>query len=52
LSGRPVISFQQLPGPDEVFVLGYVAKRGARDLARSHLLSRGFIEGRDFLMAA
>jgi len=36
----------------ELFVLGYVASRGARDLQRAHLSGRGFVEGRDFLFAA
>lgn len=52
LQGRKVISPAQLPDADEVFVLGYVAKRGAREFARSQLCPRGFVEGRDFLMAA
>ena len=33
-------------------VLGYVGKRGAREVARGHLEPRGFKEGRDFLFAA
>ncbi len=52
LGGRPVISPERIPPPTEAFVLGYVAKRGARELARAHLQGRGFVEGRDFLMAA
>jgi glycosyltransferase involved in cell wall biosynthesis len=51
-AGRSVIAPQDLPAPGEVFVLGYVAKHGARELARSRLLGRGYTEGRDFLMAA
>jgi len=34
------------------FVLGYVARRGAREWARSHFHACGYVEGRDFLMAA
>lgn len=52
LAGRPVLSPDQLPAPSEVFVLGYVASRGARQLIRAQLQRRGFVEGRDFLMAA
>jgi glycosyltransferase involved in cell wall biosynthesis len=52
LAGRPVIAPEDLPPPEQVFVLGYVAKRGARELARQALRARGFAEGRDFLMAA
>jgi glycosyltransferase involved in cell wall biosynthesis len=50
--GHPVLAPIDIPPATECFVLGYVAKRGARDLARAHLQSRGFVEGRDFLMAA
>jgi hypothetical protein len=49
---RPVSTAEQLPPVKEAFVLGYVAKRGAREWARSHLRGRGYVEGRDFLMAA
>ncbi|MCX8109399.1 MAG: glycosyltransferase [Verrucomicrobiae bacterium] len=49
---RPVLSPEQLPPPHEAFILGYVSKRGARNLIRTHLTSYGYLEGRDFLMAA
>ena len=53
LQGRPVVAPEALRGAvREGFVLGYVAKRGARELARRHLRECGFVEGRDFLMAA
>jgi glycosyltransferase involved in cell wall biosynthesis len=52
LAGRAVIAPTELPAPAEAFVLGYVAKRGARDLARAFLEKNGCIEGQDFLMAA
>lgn len=51
-SGRSVIAPKELPPPDGVFVLGYVAKRGARERTRACLRAKGFVEGRDFLMAA
>ena len=41
-----------IPSPDSCFVVGYVAKREAREFSRGQLNDRGFIEGRDFLMAA
>jgi glycosyltransferase involved in cell wall biosynthesis len=50
--GRPVFAPSDLPRPDEVFVLGYVARRGARELIGEWLGQRGFAEGRDFLFAA
>lgn len=49
---RPVIGPETLPAPNDVFVLGYVSKRGARELIRARLLNAGYAEGRDFLMAA
>lgn len=52
LAGRRVISPDELPVPGAVFVVGFVAKRGAREVARGHLGARGFVEGRDFLVAA
>jgi len=50
--GRPVMAPGEVPSAGEVFVLGYVHKRGARDRCRAHLVGRGFIEGRDFLVVA
>ena len=52
LGKRAVIAPQDLPRAEECFVLGYVGKRGARELVRAELRQRGFREGRDFLMAA
>jgi glycosyltransferase involved in cell wall biosynthesis len=52
IAGRPVIGPNELPRPSELFVLGYVGTRGARELARGRLRQRGFVEGQDFLMAA
>lgn len=55
LPGRqkhPAVLPQQLPPPDRAFVVSYVGKRGARALIRHALGLRGFVEGRDFLMAA
>jgi glycosyltransferase involved in cell wall biosynthesis len=52
LAGRPVLGPERIPSPAGCFVLGYVAKRQARELTRAHLIRLGFVEGRDFLMAA
>jgi glycosyltransferase involved in cell wall biosynthesis len=52
LDGRLVICASDLPVSADCFVLGYTGNRGARELARSHLRAHGFVEGRDFLMAA
>jgi glycosyltransferase involved in cell wall biosynthesis len=50
--GRPVIGPGGVPPLGELFILGYVAKRGARELIRTCLAERGYQEGRDFLLAA
>lgn len=52
VGGVPVIGPDELPPPGRVFVLGYVAKRGVRELTRAELTGRGYAEGRDFLMGA
>ncbi|RXK53098.1 glycosyltransferase [Oleiharenicola lentus] len=52
VAGVPVVSPEELPEPGAVFLLGYVAKRGAREDTRSRLARRGWHEGRDFLMGA
>jgi glycosyltransferase involved in cell wall biosynthesis len=51
-TGVPVLAPAELPPPTESLVLGYVAARGARELIRAALSSRGYREGRDFLMCA
>lgn len=52
IDGVPVIRPGALPSRGEVFVLGYVASRGARELQRATLAGLGYVEGRDFLMCA
>lgn len=52
VGGVPVVAPDGLPAPGEAFVLGYVSSRGARELIRAALRSRGHVEGRDFLMCA
>ena len=51
-TGLPVLAPAGLPAPGEIFVLGYVASRGAREYNRRELRVRGYLEGRDFLMCA
>lgn len=52
LRGRPIVGPEQIPSPQDAVVLGYVAKRGARELIRAALTRRGFVEGADFWLAA
>lgn len=49
-AGHLVLAPEQIP--PGAFILGYVAKRGAREDCRARLGQRGFVEGRDFLFAA
>lgn len=49
-AGHFVLAPEQIPSG--AFVLGYVAKRGAREDCRTRLTQRGLVEGRDFLFAA
>ncbi len=50
--GVPVVGPEAMKGKEEIFVLGYVSARGARELIRGELRRKGFGEGRDFLMCA
>lgn len=52
IEGLPVLSPDQVRSASGCFVLCYVSKRGARELASAHLSGRGFVEGRDFLLVA
>lgn len=52
IHGRPVLSRLEMPGPNECFAVSYVASRGARNDIRAFLQTRGFVLGRDFLLAA
>ena len=52
IHGRPVLAEDQLPGPDDAFVVSYVGSRGAREDIRQRLGARGFGEGIHFVMGA
>jgi len=47
-----VLAAEDLPSPDECFVLGWVASRGARARITGVLRAGGFTLGRNFLLAA
>jgi glycosyltransferase involved in cell wall biosynthesis len=49
--GVPIVAPTELRSGEDLVVVA-VGARGARDLVRAHLLSRGFVEGRDFVCAA
>lgn len=50
--GRRVVGPDQLPAPDRALVLVHVGRWGARELIRAHLAAAGFVETRDFWVAA
>ncbi|MCF7668926.1 MAG: glycosyltransferase [Verrucomicrobia bacterium] len=52
IADRPVVAPSSMPGPGAALVIGYVGRRGARRQIRGELDARGFVEGRDFWMAA
>lgn len=47
-----VIAPGELPGPEQAFVLSYVARRGAREQIQAYLEQRGYREVRDYLLNA
>ncbi|MEX1117039.1 MAG: glycosyltransferase [Akkermansiaceae bacterium] len=50
--GRKVVMADALPDRNMAFVIVGVGNRGARDLIAADLVRKGWIEGRDFLLAA
>jgi hypothetical protein len=50
--GRLVRMAEELPPRDEAFIIVGVGNRGARELIQAELQSRGWTEGRDFILAA
>jgi len=52
IGGVPVLSRDQMPGPQDCFVLPYVASRGAREEICDMLDARGFRIGREYICVA
>lgn len=50
--GRPVIHREELDGPGSRFAVSYVASRGAASDIEEFLQSRGWLAGRDYILAA
>lgn len=50
--GMNQLHYQDIPGPDSIFIVSYVANRGARAEIRSYLIEKGFNEGRNFIIAS
>lgn len=49
---KPCIDFKQIPEPGRLFILSYVSNRGKREEVKQYLLAMGYVEGKDFLLAA
>ncbi|MFW5894086.1 MAG: glycosyltransferase family 2 protein, partial [Verrucomicrobiota bacterium] len=52
IHGRPVLSSENMPPPEQAFVVSYVGKRGARDGIRARLNQAGYQEQKHCIMAA
>lgn len=50
--GEGIRHYQNIPSRDEVFIVSYVANRGARDEIRSFLVDNGYKEGKHFILAS
>jgi hypothetical protein len=50
--GRVVRLADDLPERETSFILAGVGARGAREAIHAHLVQRGWVEGRDFLLVA
>ncbi|TVM16361.1 glycosyltransferase family 2 protein [Oceanidesulfovibrio indonesiensis] len=50
--GRPVIHRDELGGPGSRFAVSYVASRGAASDIEEFLQARGWVAGRDYILAA
>ncbi|MDB5099333.1 MAG: epsE 1 [Cyanobacteria bacterium RYN_339] len=48
----PIRYYQEVRSPAQGFIVSYAGRRGAHEFVRTHLTSCGFLEGRDFLLAA
>ena len=48
----PVIHPDDVVSTTNPFIISYVGNRGARDIIRSYLLGHGYLEEKDFILAA
>jgi len=47
---KPVLYYSEIPDPEKIFILTYIKQMNARDEIQSFLHSRGFIEGKNYLL--
>lgn len=52
IGGMPVHAPADIPTDEKWFIVSAVGNRDARDPIRTELIGRGYVEGRDFIMAA
>jgi glycosyltransferase involved in cell wall biosynthesis len=52
VAGREVIHREDIPGQGQAYILSYVAGHGAAEDIAAFLSSRGYVEGRNFILAA
>ena len=52
IHGRPVIHRRDMPPPSECFAVSYVASHGADQDIAAFLTERGYIQGKNFILAA
>ncbi len=50
--GYAFIAHDQLPPAGEAFIVSFISQRGTGDRIAEYLLSRGLVEGEDFILAA
>jgi len=47
---KPVIYYSEIPEPEKIFVLIYIKQMDAREEIQSFLHSKGFVEGKNYLL--
>lgn len=52
VTGYRFIRHDDLPGPGEALVISFISQRGTGDRIAEYLVSRGLVEGEDFILAA
>jgi glycosyltransferase involved in cell wall biosynthesis len=50
--GEPILYYQEIPKPNECFILVYVPQRIIRDRIIEFLTSKSYVEGKNFLLIA
>ncbi len=51
INNKTVISYQNIPKPGEVFIVSFVNNRGMRTKIKDFLLSKNYVEGKNFILA-